>query len=858
MSTPNIYKNFKLFIGTVVVLCFFITGLNVPLVQASDFHLPVPGVLVRLSPPLDPPMLKGIKVHPDNPFQFDFILDEGDSHLNHDQLKDQSSKLIKYFLTSLTVPEKDMWVNLSPYEKDRIIPQSFGLTEMGRDLLAEDYMLKQITASLIYPEGETGKKFWNRVYQEAQKRFGTTDIPVNTFNKVWIVPAKADVYENAKAGTALIVDSKLKVMLEEDYLSLERHEGIQSRQATIKGTNKIGSQIVREIVIPELTREVNEGKNFAQLRQVYNSLILASWYKKKVRNSILLQVYSNKNKVSGVKNDDPRENEKIYQRYLQAFKKGVYNYIKDEISTDPENGQQSVLPRKYFSGGIVADPNAAMVISKALSFKNLGLGVLMMLTCTITPYRSVVVHKAAHHPVKPLVKMAVAAKPAVTSNQLPVAPPLFDQAPPTVHQVPVKVIWAKEQVARARQVYNIFKQNTFVDDNGLSHVQKIDGNSNLDCVGAAQVLVGQFRAAGLEAWPVEVIKSVDGSYLLHVATLVKITSGPHAGEDIEVDPHDLMKKVGFSKPFSFAKIYRPDGKFYWQSTDSHNTHYHQRIRILKDRELQAYVLYFDAMDVQDLNEKYAMLLEASRMDPLNPHILKMLGSYQMLNGNWEAALQFDLKALEHNPHFLPAELYLWILYANERKPNSVVLKEEKRLAAEIDRQMPQIFERLDITENRTAIGARATLYLRLVKGKVGEEMKDHLIRKAADRYMRILNARGEPADGDELIGLGSDYDETVGRVLVPGTPANPTISADSTISASRASLAVRGGIDLSLADSLLHTQNDGKEIKFHLDLALLARFQNTTGFVPGTIRFHPMTDLAKFLGVNAQEGSIRP
>ena len=35
--------------------------------------------------------------------------------------------------------------------------------------------------------------------------------------------------------------------------------------------NKLGSQIIREIVIPELTKEVNEDKNFAQLRQVYNS-----------------------------------------------------------------------------------------------------------------------------------------------------------------------------------------------------------------------------------------------------------------------------------------------------------------------------------------------------------------------------------------------------------------------------------------------------------------------------------------------------------------------------------------------------------------------------------------------------------
>ena len=128
--------------------------------------------MVHLSPPLDPPILKGIKVHPDNPFRFDFILDKGDSQLSNDALKDESSKLIKYFLASLTIPEKDLWVNFSPYEKDRIIPNSFGLTEMGRDLLAEDYMLKQITASLIYPEDEMGKKFWKRIYEEARRNLG--------------------------------------------------------------------------------------------------------------------------------------------------------------------------------------------------------------------------------------------------------------------------------------------------------------------------------------------------------------------------------------------------------------------------------------------------------------------------------------------------------------------------------------------------------------------------------------------------------------------------------------------------------------------------------------------------------------
>jgi len=368
---------------------------SVPGVQAQSFVLPKPGTMVFLSPEFSPSILKGIKIHPDNPFRFDFILERGDRQglqskapqgksFSQNELKQEATKLIKYFFASLTVPEKDLWVNLSPYEKNRIIPPSFGLTEMGRDLLAEDYMLKQITASLIYPEDKVGKEFWQKVYAQAQSKYGTTNISINTFNKVWIVPEKAVVYENVKAGTAYVEESTLKVMLEQDYLSMSKHQrqpgdmalavspstlpnGPSTEGESIPGKPRfdapsisaLGSQIVREVVIPELTKEVNEGKNFGPLRQVYNSLILATWYKKKIRDSILAQVYVNKNKVNGVqytftvipaktgiqfKNDV----EGLYQEYLKAFKKGVFNYIKEE--QDPMT--QAVVPRKYFSGGV--------------------------------------------------------------------------------------------------------------------------------------------------------------------------------------------------------------------------------------------------------------------------------------------------------------------------------------------------------------------------------------------------------------------------------------------------------------------------------------------------------------------------
>ncbi len=309
-------------------------------------ELPAPGIRLALGPAFAPPLLKGIKVYRDDPFRFDFILDKGDAMATGEQVGPDASRLIKYFLASLTVPEKDLWVNLSPYEKDRIVPEAFGRTGMGRDLLAQDYILKQMTASLIYPEEGVGKEFWGKVYAEALRRYGTTEVPVDTFNKVWIVPGKAKVYENKDA--AFVVESRLKVMLESDYVAMSRQRGVAASTAPVR--DEIAKLILREVVIPVLEKEVNEGKNFATLRQVYNSLILATWYKRKVKAGVMGQAYVDRQKTGGIEIADKDEKERIWVQYVEAFHKGVYSLIKEEL--DPAT--QTVMPRKYFSGGITA------------------------------------------------------------------------------------------------------------------------------------------------------------------------------------------------------------------------------------------------------------------------------------------------------------------------------------------------------------------------------------------------------------------------------------------------------------------------------------------------------------------------
>ena len=166
----------KKIIGLITLMAFIVTSVPFSFAQ-SVVAMPATGTMVTTSAAFVPAILKGMKVYPKEPLRFDFIVDAGNSALAGDPLKDETTKLARYFLASLTTPEKDLWVNLSPYEKERIIPDAFGQTEMGRDLLAEDYILKQLTSSLMYPENATGKEVWKKIYAAAAVKLTPSPIP---------------------------------------------------------------------------------------------------------------------------------------------------------------------------------------------------------------------------------------------------------------------------------------------------------------------------------------------------------------------------------------------------------------------------------------------------------------------------------------------------------------------------------------------------------------------------------------------------------------------------------------------------------------------------------------------------------
>ncbi|MBF0121898.1 MAG: hypothetical protein HQL21_00650 [Candidatus Omnitrophica bacterium] len=349
MVYTHFFKGIHARLTAVCVLTCFIITTVFPSAVMAQILLPEPGTMVGVTSAFTPALLKGVQLDAKDPLRFNFIVTPGDEKLDQNGLEQEGMRFVRYFMAGLTLPEDTLWVNLSPHEKDRIIDDGFARTEMGEALLSEDYILKQLVSSLSYPDSDLGKKFWARVYAEAEKRLGTTDIPVEAFNKVWIVPEKAVIIEQG-AG-AFVATTHLKVMLERDYVAEKATDSYASSNVVtvdpVTPQREASEIAAREILIPILENEVNEGSSFGALRQIYNAMVLAAWYKKALKESILGKVYADQAKLAGIDRADPVMKEKIYQQYLAAFKAGAYNMVKEETSPSGD-----VIPRKYVSGGL--------------------------------------------------------------------------------------------------------------------------------------------------------------------------------------------------------------------------------------------------------------------------------------------------------------------------------------------------------------------------------------------------------------------------------------------------------------------------------------------------------------------------
>jgi hypothetical protein len=253
-------------------------------------------LVLRPGRKVKPAILKGLTLPQSDEESLHFIINRGDlAFKDEDSRRSDYQQLSDYFYTSLVVKDDFQWVNLSAYESDRMLPPELSGTEMGRNLLSQDCVLKRLTASFMHPDSSVGREYWEAVYAEARRLFGTSKLPFRSFQKVTILPIDALIYEPTdneslqktlsitvppNASFAYVIKNELGVLCEEDLVAKMHGDGADSSSDA-----DFTLDLFRKIVLPKIKEEVNEGEHFSEIRRIYSAMVLAAWLKREPQRS---------------------------------------------------------------------------------------------------------------------------------------------------------------------------------------------------------------------------------------------------------------------------------------------------------------------------------------------------------------------------------------------------------------------------------------------------------------------------------------------------------------------------------------------------------------------------------------------
>jgi|GEM_PF-6173751 len=271
------------------------------------------------------------------------LLDKGDAKEAVPQLENSARGLMEYFTIGIALPDSSFWVNLRPDSPDDMIDPELEKTDLGKVLLAADLQLKKDCARYTSPRTREGRVYWDKLYKKAEELYGSSPIDIPALSRPWIVPAEIIVRE--AQGAAYIYKATLKVMLEEDYLKGSAGYSFSDERA--QKLNEYAAGLMREGIVPRLTKEVNSSRAYAALRQAYYSLILAQWFKRAYAGSrVPYAARINSKDISRLTSKTPWNKTTYFDAYKKSFTNGEYN----ERQTVQDAFGQSV--RTYVSGGI--------------------------------------------------------------------------------------------------------------------------------------------------------------------------------------------------------------------------------------------------------------------------------------------------------------------------------------------------------------------------------------------------------------------------------------------------------------------------------------------------------------------------
>ncbi|MFB3764522.1 MAG: hypothetical protein ACE14P_04650 [Methanotrichaceae archaeon] len=251
------------------------------------------------------------------------------------------------FMTGLAVNDNKFWVNLNPWEVDRIIDEELGQSEVGRIMLEADLQMKKDFGNYGNPcANETGKVLWGLLdkkredlVQRCMNKFPgeikeTSNIIFKPVQRHWIVPDKACAYSNE--SLIYIINASLTINSEpvtdhssfqvnnQDINTLSR-DCVEELNRSAKEYAEYYKNLEERMIQPYIVADINADEKYEDLREVYAALALAQWYKSKTTpHTDIFRDGLDSSSVSIFKSQTPWHPKDIWDQYVYSFKNGEY------------------------------------------------------------------------------------------------------------------------------------------------------------------------------------------------------------------------------------------------------------------------------------------------------------------------------------------------------------------------------------------------------------------------------------------------------------------------------------------------------------------------------------------------------
>jgi len=275
---------------------------------------------------------------------------------------------LQWFLIGLSLPDDRFWVNLNPWEADRIIDEDLGRTDLGRIMLEADFQMKKDFCKYQNPcESDAGERYWNMLEGKREELVrkcmnmypgeieNVQNVLFAASTRHWIVPDKITGYGD---GDEFYIDDATLSIFSEPVFEHSTFEIVNQLGTISEGCSaslsdateeygKYVKELEEEMILPLVVEEVNTNSSYSNLRQVYCSLALAQWYKSRYRHGgHLFSDFIDSENLENLESKVSWSPEEIWTEYVQSYEEGEFYCEKEYQEGD------YIITKIYTAGGV--------------------------------------------------------------------------------------------------------------------------------------------------------------------------------------------------------------------------------------------------------------------------------------------------------------------------------------------------------------------------------------------------------------------------------------------------------------------------------------------------------------------------